>query len=128
MNKSFRKLYILHATGWGKEGEVIGQYKVHYEDETEETISIVYGKDVRNWWNIDHSKPVSRGKVVWEGSNLAATRDANATLRLYLTMWKNPQPEKEVVSIDYISTKKTYPAPFCVAMTVEEPAGAETDE
>jgi hypothetical protein len=45
---------------------------------------------------------------------------------LYLSTWKNPHPEKTVGSIDYVSMKRNA-APFCVAMTVEEPrrAGSE---
>ncbi len=37
-----------------------------------------------------------------------------------MTTWKNPKPEKKVVSIDYIGRKSETPAvPFCGAMTVE---------
>ena len=43
---------------------------------------------------------------------------ANNPIRLFKTAWENPQPELEVVSIDYIS-KMTDSAPILVAMTVE---------
>ena len=59
-----------------------------------------------------------RGKVAWEGEN-EDSKSLNAKIRLYLTSWKNPQPKKRVVSIDYISTMTTAAAPFCVAMTAE---------
>ncbi len=129
VNEAFTKLYVLHAArqaGDVPDGTVIGQYKVKYQDETEEMIPVVLGEDVRDWWNMDESKAITRGKVVWEGTNPAASK-ANRTLRLYLTMWKNPHPDKKVVSIDFISAN-TDAAPFCVAMTVEEAPDTSTDE
>src|SRR5207247_2028367 len=101
VGKKFVKLYLLHATGFGafgnpgdplyiSDGTAIGHYKVKYQDKSEEIIPIVYGEDVRDWFNHDQSKSVSRGKVVWEGENEFA-RQFNAKLRLYLSEWKNPK-------------------------------------
>lgn len=118
VNKLFAKLHILHATGFSVEDDIqIGQYTVHYEDKTKETIPIVYGKDVRDWWYFDDTPGVTRGKVVWKGTNDFA-KSNNAMIRLYLTTWTNPKPEKKVTSIDY-SSSKTAAAPFCLAMTIE---------
>jgi hypothetical protein len=44
---------------------------------------------------------------------------AGCSLWLFSLTWKNPQPEKKVVSIDLVSTL-TDAAPFVVAMTAEE--------
>jgi WD40 repeat protein len=131
VNRPAATLYLLHATQWGRtidvrDGTTIGQYEIHYEDGTEGSIPIVCGEDVRDWWNRDESKPVTRGKVVWEGTSPAARR-ANRTLRLYLSTWENPYPDKKVVSIDFISAN-TDAAPFCVAMTVEEASGPSGTE
>lgn len=128
VGQTLSKLHILHATGYGgaeegnsihvKDGTKIGAYTIHYADKTKETIPIVYGEDVRDWWNSDESKKTERGKVAWEGHN-PATREYNRSLRLYLATWKNPHPAKTVTSIDYTSTNDSPAAPFCVAMTVE---------
>jgi hypothetical protein len=125
IDQSFAKLYVLHACGWGaagpesvSDGTVIGQYTVHYEDNTSAVVPIAYGKDVRDWWNHDNSKPVTRGKVAWSGSS-DLSRMFNVGIRLYLSTWENPQPDKKVRSIDYIATGDTAAAPFCVAMTAE---------
>jgi hypothetical protein len=119
VKKAFGKLHILHSTGWTSlDGTLIGEYVVHYEDRSTETIPVVYGEDVRDWWNHDNSKEVTRGKVAWTGENDAA-KQLNCSLRLYLTTWKNPKPNQKVTSIDYHSMK-TEAAPFCIAMTVEE--------
>jgi hypothetical protein len=129
VNRKFTRLYLLQGTEYGNsvpEGTVIGNYHVNYEDGSHETIPLVLGEDVRDWWNMDRSKPVKRGKVVWEGTNPAA-QEGNYTLRLYLGAWENPQPNKKVVSIDFVSTD-TRASPFCVALTIEEtrgPSGAE---
>ena len=122
IKRNLTTLYILHGTqDGGTDGglpdhTLIGKYEVNYSDATKETIPIVYGEDVRNWWNND--QPVSRGRVVWKGSN-PRVRARNLTLRLYLTKWTNPRPDKEVTSVDYVSTN-TIAAPFCVAMTAEQ--------
>jgi hypothetical protein len=44
----------------------------------------------------------------------------NAKIRLYLTTWENPKPDKKITAIDYSTTKETPCAPFCVAMSAEE--------
>jgi hypothetical protein len=117
------KLYILHATQWGgaqfqvPEGMLIAQYRVRYEDASDVVVPVVNGEDVRDWWCHDGGKPVTRGQVVWAGRNEATPN----YIRLYLCVWENPHPERTVASIDYIS-RMTNAAPFCVAMTVEEPA------
>jgi hypothetical protein len=130
VGKKFATLYLLHATGFGafgnpgdplyiQDGTAIGHYTVKYEDNSEEIIPIVYGEDVRDWFNHDQSKPATRGKVAWEGENEFA-RQFNAKLRLYLTAWKNPKPDKKVLTIDYTREGESVAAPFCVAMTVAD--------
>ena|SRR5438445_2697054 len=119
VDKKFGQLHILHAAGWfAEEDALVGEYTIHYEDKTKETIPIVYGKDVRDWWYYKDSPGVSRSQVAWEGDNEGA-KSAQGRIRLYLSTWKNPKPDKKVLSIDY-SSKNTNAAPFCVAMTIEE--------
>src|SRR5205085_1603432 len=112
---------ILHATHWdaGKDA-IIGSYTVHYEDKSQQTIPIVYGKDTSNWWYKEGcSKAPSHAVVAWTGTNEDARNTSGARIHLYMTTWKNPQPTREVVRIDFASTSSAA-APFCVAMTTEE--------
>ena len=131
VGKTFAKLHILHATGFGggpnqdgdplfvKDDTPIGEYQVHFEDKTSEAIPIVYGKDVRDWFYVDGEKDISRGKVAWTGDN-AFAKQVGARIRLYLTTWENPKPGTKVVTIDYLSRKDdTVAAPFCLAITLE---------
>ena len=118
VERAVTKLHFLHATGYRTEDEtVIGKYIAHYDDNTKEEIEIVYGKDVRDWWNYPCAPGASRGKVAWKGEN-EASKGFNATLQLFLMMWENPHPRKKVTSLDFVSTQ-TEAAPFCVAITAE---------
>jgi hypothetical protein len=125
------KLYILHATQGGetgvKDGTTIARYVVRYADTTTEMIPVVYGEDVRDWWNNDRCQAVTRGRVAWVGENADAAQ-YGMTLRLFVTAWENPKPDVRIASIDYVSEVAGEAAPFCIAMTAEGSAetGAKT--
>src|SRR5207245_1064399 len=96
----------------------IGAYRITFDDGSALVIPLVYGRDVRDWFYMDAEKEPSQAKVVWKGDN-ARAREVRSRIRLYLSTWENPHPDKTVTSIDYASTMDTACAPFCVAMTVE---------
>ena len=118
------RLYILHATQDARsshgvrEGELIAEYRVHYADGDVATIPVNVGQDVRDWWTSE-PEPLARSQVAWAGENKAAS-DGHCYLRLFLSTWKNPHLEKVVASIDYVSMQRAA-APFCLAITAEEP-------
>jgi hypothetical protein len=119
VDKTFAKLHILQATGWFAEDDaIIGEYTVTWDDDTSTTIPIRYGKDVLDWWFDDNSPEPSEAKVAWKGEN-EDSKAGNKKVRLYMTTWENPKPDKKVVSIDFSTTKQTQAAPFCVALTIE---------
>jgi hypothetical protein len=121
VGKKLANLHFLHATAYYLEEEVpIGSYTVHFADGASETIPIVNGKDVTDWWKYPFSKPPTNGKVAWEGNNQAG-KDFEATQWLFLTTWRNPRLDTAVTSIDLASTMDTRCAPFCVAITSEGP-------
>jgi len=125
---SFSKACFLHGTAsWGcEDGTVIGLYRVNYQGGAVAEIPIVFGEDVRNWICKTEQKPVTRGTIAWIGRNPAVRRWGEA-IRLYITAWENPQPDKKVLSIDYVSLN-TKASPFCVAITLEQAADTPTDE
>ena len=130
VGQKFLKLHIIHACGYGggpniegttahvADDTTIGEYKVTYDDKSTESIPIVYGQDVRDWWFNDSAKGVTRGQVVWKGDNELA-KDYAMRIRLYLTTWENPHPAKAIASIDFIKVGDSTAAPFCVAITLE---------
>jgi hypothetical protein len=124
VGRRFTRLHILHASAYAvDEKDVrIGSYTLHYEDGTTQIIPIANGRDVCGWWNRPGAPEPSEGKIAWKGVNDSATRNG-ATVRLFMSTWENPQPDKAVLRIDYASTM-TNCAPFCVAMTMEKPLTA----
>lgn len=120
----FKKLHILHATGWGAgphpiaDGSHIGNYVIHYEDASTEEVQIKYGNHVRDWWsNYGDPIEVSEGKV----ARITWNR------RLFVMTWENPHPDKVVTTMDYVSAG-TVCAPFLVAITAETEGRAPTTE
>jgi hypothetical protein len=108
------KLAFLHACG--NKGDTprntpIARYVVHYADKTRAEVEVAYGRDVVDWWVQPGVADPTRGKVAWEGDN------KRSRIKLFLTTWTNPDPEKQIVSIDYVATRN---APFCVAITAEQ--------
>jgi hypothetical protein len=132
VDKTCVKIHILHATQYGNaaEGETqyvadgtkIAEYKIVYADDSTETIPVVYGEDVRDWWFTPNSKDVKRGKVVWKGDNEMA-KGLDSRIRLYLTSWDNPHPDRKVATIDYLRVGDSAAAAFCVAITLEAKEG-----
>jgi hypothetical protein len=123
VNDRITRLYALHASQWGQvvpDGTQVGQYRLHYEDGSTASLPIVYGEDVRDWWTSDGGRPLTRGRVGWTGTNLH-TEPRGIALRLCLSVWDNPHPEKTVATVDFVSSMDTPAAPFCVALTVERP-------
>ena len=101
------------------DGTLIGQYQIRYEDGLIEVIPIVYGEDVRDWWNWDKSTPVKRGKEILRGETPdSKLRDIG--VRLYLSTWQNPRPRIRVESITFVSVFDAVASPFCVAMTTQQ--------
>jgi hypothetical protein len=120
VNRTLAKLHILQATCWSAaDGTLIGEYRVTFEDRSTFLVPIVYGRDVRDWLYVEGEQEPSHGKVVWKGDNEFA-RQVKSRIRLYLTTWENPWPDKKVTTIDYLSKKdQTEAAPFCVAISAE---------
>jgi hypothetical protein len=108
------KLQFLHACshcGGTPLNSLIGKYVVRFEDKTTAEIEIVYGKDVVDWWEQPGVADPTRSKVAWDGQNKFSR------IKLFLTTWSNPTPDKTIVSLDYVMIRNS---PFCVAITAEE--------
>lgn len=108
------------------DGTTIGYYRIRYEDGGDQWIAFAEGEDVRDWCSWFPVAP-TRGTVAWKTFNEVTADRAQATGRepepfcLFVGGWENPHPERKVAAIDYISAG-TSAAPFCAAVTIEEPS------
>jgi beta-galactosidase len=119
------RIYFLHGTEFGSptlvaEGTRIADYVMHYADASEATMPVVLGDNIRDWRDFDDGKPVTRGRVVWTGTNHRSEQQ-NRTLRLFLAVWDNPHPEKLITNLDFVSAKDGPCAPFCMAIRLPIP-------
>jgi len=102
---------ILHATPFPalRFGEEVGTYTVRFEDGTQETIPLLYKRNIGSWLD----EPVSiEQEVAWTGRTLSGLE-----ARLSLLRWVNPHPEKVIASIEFAS-KGTDAAPVIFAVTL----------
>lgn len=118
-------LHFLHAAihaASATNGARIGTYVVHYADEQRHEIPIRVGREVGDWWT--HAKETNTlFTVAWTGTNEASMK-RDRSIRLFKTTWKNPRPEIEITTIDFLSIRNASPgrtvaAPFLVAITAE---------
>lgn len=58
-------LYVLHALAWPERGR-IGEIRCSFADGSEQTIPVIGGEDVGNFWK---PYPLPRGSVGWHGQN-----------------------------------------------------------
>ena len=120
VGRAAARLHFLQGAGYnGEDGNVVGKYVVHYADKSTADIEIVYGKHVVDWWAYPEQVAPTEAKAVWEGEN-EASKGFDAKIKLYQMTWKNPNPEKAIVTIDFVATDLEQScAPFCVAITIE---------
>lgn len=119
------KVHFLHSCGRSAgtpANTLIGKYVVHYDDRSTAEVEIVYGKDVVDWWEQRGVADPTRSKVAWEGQN-EMIKGSGLKIKLFLTTWENPHPEKQITTLDYVTTdgaQQTGAAPFCVAISTEK--------
>ncbi len=116
VHRACRKLAFLMGAGWiDPDGVQIGQFVLHYTDGQTKILPIIYGRDVRDWWN---SQAITSGSTVaWTGENVA-TRAEHSKIRLFKNVRDNPLPGARIETIDFVSTMQGS-APFLLAITLE---------
>jgi WD40 repeat protein/tRNA A-37 threonylcarbamoyl transferase component Bud32 len=119
------QLHFLHSALYAPtatNGVRLGAYVVHYADGQQREIPIRGGIEVADWWT--HSKETNtQFTVAWMGTNEKSVK-YQRFIRLFKTTWRNPRPDVEIASIDFLSARvappgRGVPAPFLVAITAE---------
>ncbi len=66
-DSNMRAVNLLHAIAWPPaSGKKAGEILVRYRDGSQETIPVISGRDVGNWWL---PRPLPNGTVAWRGHN-----------------------------------------------------------
>jgi len=114
-------VHFLHATAHGNDADAkIAKYVIHYTDKTKVDVPVLYAKHVADWWASSTDGEPSDALVGWSGSNEPAKANEKE-LRLYHMWWKNPNPEKEIATIDLETVDmKQDCALICMAITTQE--------
>jgi WD40 repeat protein len=114
-----QRLHFLHATHrHPSPGREIGHYLVRFRNGSEIRLPLVYGYNTMDWWvHAEDRQDLQAMQVAWTGTNAAATA-SKTQVRLFKWTWKNPLPDLEIASIDFVSALNGC-APFLVAVTAE---------
>jgi hypothetical protein len=100
VNRKFEYLYSLHASGF-VEGQadktVLWRYILHYRDGTIAEIPIRLNEETSDWLE---PRELPSATIGWLGPSLTVR-----PVGLYIARLTNPEPIKEVVSLDIISTE-----------------------
>lgn len=100
---TFEHLHLLGATAWGTEdGTAIAVVRLHYADGAQAELPIKHGHHVRDWygprWGREDPILDPDTHLVWR-SEMAASVQFERGLRLYHSVFANPQPGKEVARL-----------------------------
>jgi len=109
VNRKAGSLLFVHTSAWTEKGRVkIGAYNVRYTDGTAEEIPLVYGVNITSW--IDQRSTNGATKI-WDGRTKSGQK-----ISLWRAQWDNPHPEKEIKSIEMVSTNTTA-GPLLIAIS-----------
>lgn len=99
---------FFHAVTFGKTGERVLTYRVHYRDGSSQDIPIVTGTNIGDWKTRNNS-PELRKLVAYESDGKCFFR----------WTWKNPVPDLEISAIS-ISGGNTQATPIVLGITVHD--------
>jgi hypothetical protein len=122
------RIHLLHGASAARNlDEKIARLVLHYQDGSQAEIGIVTGADVLDWWGPiyyteagEERNTTSPGtELAWAGSNpWIKKRAPELSLRLYRSSFANPHPDREIASMDYVSTLSEA-GPFLLGLTLE---------
>jgi beta-galactosidase len=109
VDQHFSRLFFLHTSAWTK-NEAMGEYRVRYEDGSVEKIVLAGGVNIGDWWFPND----------WPGAKVALTKQnpLNQLVALWALVWDNPNPDKKITAIDFVSYGNA--VPILVAISGEK--------
>lgn len=129
VNQKLGKLYFLHTAAWCFKGAAC-HYRINYADGTSQVFSCTSGVHIGDWMGKRDLPEAKLGLLTPVGEGLSGCA--------YVAEWENPNPEKLIKSIDFISAE-TFRAgknewesvedaiPILLAITGEVPGGSKAN-
>ena len=117
INDRVKDLYFFHTCGYGRRDMHVADYRINYADGGKLVLPVRTDVELDDWWTKNINTKSMRRHLAWE--NLSGRG-------FYIWRWSNPEPGREVASVDLISTGSAA-IPIIIAMTYEKYTG-EADE
>ena len=104
LGRKFEELHLLHSASWREyHGCPVAVIRLHYADGASYDFQIRYGFEVNDWNRLlsEEQEIISDPdtKIIWRGAGVY-----QGTGRLFKSVLLNPSPDKQVDSLDIIST------------------------
>mgnify|MGYP004259535997 CR=1 FL=1 len=95
VDRTTQAIHFLHGAAYSDQlayGTVVGRYRVHYDDGSEQVVDIRYGEHLLDWF-LPRNRQVSAARLAFSITN---QREADRDLGCYLMSWKNPKRDVKV--------------------------------
>lgn len=105
VNDKVKALYFFHTSAFSRTTSKVLTYRIHYSDGKILDVPVRSNHEIGDWW----ISPLSRMKknAVWKNQQNRG---------FYIYEWKNPEPNREITSIDLISAQnKTIPIVIAIS-------------
>jgi hypothetical protein len=113
LNKTAGSLAFLHTTPWSASaGTEISSYIVHYQDGTEESISLIYGNNISTWTDTN----VTSINLLQGWSNKTVN---GLPVAVNTFFWTNPKPNTVIERVEFVSSGGLA-SPVLLGLTVLE--------
>jgi hypothetical protein len=99
---------------------VVARWTIHYTDGSSRVWPVIYGRQVLDWWwwFQEESLEPAEARVVWRGHAQSWNIPGTDGVRLFESVWVNPQPDIPISRIEF-RIGESLLKPFVVAVTAE---------
>ncbi len=86
-------IYVLNTCAWAQPESPVGSMKINYSDKSSSSLPFIAGANSGDWWNGNASKAGI--------ASLSLACPAKSPVYLFVSPFRNPEPSKEIVSIEF---------------------------
>jgi len=124
VNGKADSLIFLHSVAWASPKAKAAVYRVNYADGGSIEIPVVCGAQINDWWGM---KDVSDQDAVLL-MKVKSDRSSTGMVGLYGYRWTNPDPDREISSLTFLSAGGDPVAGVLAVTAVPAGAGKETED